>query len=200
MPVNWALYPHGWQPFAAAIKHQRAACRCECTGECGLHQPNPTPRRCTELHGTPARWFRGRVRLTVAHLCNCDPLCMNPDHVKAMCQRCHLRVDRYKHAKARLLTQRDPIRRIRLRQRPPGEPPWPGAGNARQSSQATLTQILQAHGALSWHPKAGFGRAQSPPGARTSWRAPCSPAQPISRPASRVQAHPPDPLRRRDSP
>ena len=156
MPVNWALYPHGWQGFAATIKHQRAAGRCECTGECGLHQPNPTPRRCTELHGTPARWFRGRVTLTVAHLCNCDPLCMNPHHVKAMCQRCHLRVDRYKHARARLATQK-------TRHWTPARAPW--------------------------HP-----------GAMTSWRAPCNSAQPIPRPASGVQAHPPDPLRRRDSP
>jgi hypothetical protein len=37
--------------------------------------------------------------LTVAHLCKCDPLCKNPEHVKAMCQRCHLRVDTPLHVK-----------------------------------------------------------------------------------------------------
>ena len=106
MPVKWALYPRTWKLFAASIKTTRAQGRCECTGECGLHQPNPQPRRCVETHRAPARWFRGRVTLTLAHLCTCDPLCLNPDHVKALCQRCHLRVDRYKHARKRLATQR----------------------------------------------------------------------------------------------
>jgi hypothetical protein len=106
MPVDWSLYPQGWRSFAAAIKVTRARGRCECTGECGLHRPNPRPRRCTETHRARARWFRGRVTLTTAHLCNCHPLCMNPAHVKAMCQRCHLRVDSRKHARARLATQR----------------------------------------------------------------------------------------------
>ena len=162
MPVNWSLYPAGWRSFADAIKTTRANGRCECTGECGMHRPNPGARRCTETHRAPARWFRGRVRLTTAHLCTCDPLCMNPDHVKAMCQRCHLRVDRYKHAQARIRTQRDPIRAIRLSQRPPGEPPWPGAGNARQSRHATLTAILHAEGALRWHPLAMYGQPRAP--------------------------------------
>lgn len=106
MPMKWALYPPGWKLFAAAIKATRARGRCECTGECGMHRPNPAPRRCTETHHARARWFRGRVTLSVVHLCDCDPPCANPDHVKAMCQRCHLRVDRYRHAQARLLTQR----------------------------------------------------------------------------------------------
>ena len=135
MPVKWALYPPAWKLFAASIKTTRAQGRCECTGECGLHQPNPQPRRCIETHRAPARWFRGRVTLTVAHLCKCIPLCLNPDHVKALCQRCHLRVDRYNHARKRLLTQR-----------------------ALHWTPASST----------WHPKAGFGPAQSPPGARTS--------------------------------
>jgi len=106
MPVNWALYPAGWKLFAAAIKTTRAKGRCECEGECGMHRPNPGARRCTEQHRARARWFRGRVTLTVAHLCTCNPLCADPTHVKAMCQRCHLRVDRYNHARARLVTRR----------------------------------------------------------------------------------------------
>jgi hypothetical protein len=31
--------------------------------------------------------------LTVAHLCACAPLCAEPSHLLAMCQRCHLRTD-----------------------------------------------------------------------------------------------------------
>lgn len=47
--------------------------------------------------------------LTVAHLnatggvCDCDPLCIVPSHVKAMCQRCHLRYDMPRHRAARWL-------------------------------------------------------------------------------------------------
>lgn len=106
MPMDWSLYAPGWKLFAASIKTTRAALRCECTGECGIHRPNPTARRCVEHHGQKARFAKGRVTLTVAHLCSCDPICLNPAHVKAMCQRCHLRVDRHKHAQARLVTQR----------------------------------------------------------------------------------------------
>ena len=33
----------------------------------------------------PAKWAKGRVVLTTAHLCKCDPPCAIPEHVKAMC-------------------------------------------------------------------------------------------------------------------
>lgn len=102
MPVDWTRYPPNWPGFSAQIRFARARGRCECTGQCGMHRPNPAPRRCVELHHTPARWFRGTVRLTVAHLCHCDPPCANPAHVIAACQRCHLRIDRFRHAQARL--------------------------------------------------------------------------------------------------
>ena len=71
-----------------------------------MHTPNPTPRRCTERHGQKATWARGKVILTVAHLCNCDPPCTNPAHVRAMCQRCHLRTDRKLHAAHRRATMK----------------------------------------------------------------------------------------------
>jgi hypothetical protein len=38
-----------------------------------------------------------RVVFTTAHLCDCRPLCGNLLHLKAMCQRCHLRVDQPLH-------------------------------------------------------------------------------------------------------
>jgi hypothetical protein len=93
MPFQRKRYPANWETFTHSIKHGRAADRCECTGECGLHQANPHVRRCVEVHGQPARYFKGRVILTTAHLCNCDPPCAIGSHVKAMCQRCHLRMD-----------------------------------------------------------------------------------------------------------
>lgn len=110
MPVDWRLYPANWHAFSAQIRFGRARGRCECTGQCGLHQGRPILRRCTERHGEKARYAKGIIRLTVAHLCQCDPLCLNPGHVIAACQRCHLRIDRFRHARNRLTTQKAPPR------------------------------------------------------------------------------------------
>ena len=92
-------YPPEWKAVSQAIRYQRAEGRCECEGECGLHRTNPGPRRCVERDGAPALWAKGKVVLTVAHLngkggpCRCEPLCADPAHLKAMCNRCHLRYD-----------------------------------------------------------------------------------------------------------
>ena len=122
-------YPEGWHEFSQQIRFARAGGRCECEGECGLHQPrdpglgirhsgvaewrvppagrSPSvgagpsgeSRRCTEEHGRLAEFAAGRIVLTVAHLCQCSPLCKIAEHVKAMCQRCHLRIDVELHVK-----------------------------------------------------------------------------------------------------
>ncbi len=97
MPFNKDLYPLNWTPFSKYIRIERAKGQCECEGECGLHRTHPGPRRCVERNGQPARFARGKIILTTAHLCKCDPLCANEKHVKAMCQRCHLRVDLQLH-------------------------------------------------------------------------------------------------------
>lgn len=96
-------YAEGWREFSRQIRYERAQGQCECEGECGLHRTNPGPRRCVEMDGQPAKWATGKVMLTVAHLdfkggpCDCHERegvkCVNPDHVKAMCNRCHLRID-----------------------------------------------------------------------------------------------------------
>jgi hypothetical protein len=101
MPIDYRRYPPNWLEFSNHIRFARARGQCECTGHCGLHGGRPNGKRCTERHHEPARWAKGTVRLTVAHLCDCDPPCQIPSHVLAMCQRCHLRVDRFKHARAR---------------------------------------------------------------------------------------------------
>lgn len=98
-------YPDGWVIFTLTIKVVRAGGRCECTGECGLHGGANHVSRCIEKHGEKAHFAKGLVVLTTAHLCNCLPICKEPNHVRAMCQRCHLRVDRFKHAAARMKTQ-----------------------------------------------------------------------------------------------
>lgn len=106
MPIDYARYPHHWEMFSAYIRHVVAGDQCQCMGECGLHRTHPGPRRCEEVNYQPARWARGRVILTVAHLCTCDPLCTVESHVKAMCQRCHLRTDTVIHAQHAAETRR----------------------------------------------------------------------------------------------
>lgn len=95
MPIrreNRDRYPPNWKAIGRKIR-ARALHRCECTGECGLHPG----RRCEELDRQPARWANGRVILTVAHLDHVPEHC-DPANLKAMCQRCHLRMDREHHA------------------------------------------------------------------------------------------------------
>jgi hypothetical protein len=106
------VYPSTWKEFSRWIRYERAQGRCECEGECGLHRTHPGPRRCTERDGEPAQWAKGIVVLTVAHLnatggpCQCDPLCATDAHVKAMCQRCHLRYDVKLHMRNAYATRR----------------------------------------------------------------------------------------------
>jgi cytosine/adenosine deaminase-related metal-dependent hydrolase len=88
-----ARYPTEWKAVSAAIR-ARAGGRCECDGRCGLHHD----RRCVEENGQAARFARGRVVLTVAHL-NHVPEDCRPENLRAMCQRCHLRYDVDLHVK-----------------------------------------------------------------------------------------------------
>jgi hypothetical protein len=103
-PENKARYPKDWKVISAAVK-ARAGGQCECEGECGLHRTTPGPRRCEERHGEPAKWAKGRVVLTVAHLDhqpeNCDL-----SNLKAMCNRCHLRYDHEHHQRNAAQTRR----------------------------------------------------------------------------------------------
>lgn len=100
-------YADGWKEFSRRIRFDRAKEQCECEGECGLHRTHPGPRRCVEMNGQPAKWASGKVMLTVAHLdyiggpCQCHAetgiKCVIESHVKAMCNRCHLRIDVPQH-------------------------------------------------------------------------------------------------------
>ena len=86
-----ARYPKDWKAISARIR-TRSHGQCECHGECGLHRDHPGPRRCQERQGDLARWAKGRVVLTVAHLDHQPENCAD-DNLKAMCQRCHNRYD-----------------------------------------------------------------------------------------------------------
>lgn len=92
---EWGSYPKEWKAISKAIR-ERSGGRCECTGECGLHGGSLKPRRCVELHLKKAIWARGRVVLTVAHLNHQKADCRD-DNLKAMCNRCHLRIDVVQH-------------------------------------------------------------------------------------------------------
>ena len=101
-PENRARYGDDWPEFSRSIRFARAGGRCECSGECGrpyLHLD--ADERCRNHHGQPAYGTGSKVVLTVAHLCH-TPECR--EHVKAMCQGCHLHYDRDHHAKTRAET------------------------------------------------------------------------------------------------
>ena len=101
-PENKARYPKEWKAISAAIR-ERAGNRCECVGECGLHGDTG---RCTERNGEPAKWAKGKIVLTVAHL-NHTPMDCRPENLKAMCQRCHLRYDHDLHQRNSRETRRN---------------------------------------------------------------------------------------------
>src|ERR1700690_3272531 len=68
------LYAKSWKKISREIreraKNADGISQCECMGECGLHRTTGGPRRCVELHRHPAKWARGIVTLTTAHLCH----------------------------------------------------------------------------------------------------------------------------------
>ena len=96
-------YPKDWPRIRGRILKRATNAagdqQCECMGECGLH----AGRRCREINGARALFANGRVVLTIAHLCR-KSNCPRPDHLKAMCQRCHLRYDVRQHYTSRRIT------------------------------------------------------------------------------------------------
>lgn len=96
-----ARYPANWPAISLGIR-ARAEGRCECTGHCGLHRG----RRCEEIEGEPAKWARGKVILTVAHLDHA-PEHVEDSNLRAMCPTCHLRLDRVQHGEASARTREE---------------------------------------------------------------------------------------------
>lgn len=97
MPVDYSKYPKDWKQISLRIR-ERSGGQCECEGECGLHRTTRGPRRCCEMNGQPAKWAKGKIVLTVAHLNHIESDCRD-ENLKAMCQRCHLRYDVEHHKK-----------------------------------------------------------------------------------------------------
>lgn len=94
--MNLAHYPRHWRALSVAIRFERAQGRCE------AHRIG---QRCTAQHGHPHPITGSRVVLTVAHLCQCRDAegrkCGDPDHLAALCQRCHLALDLPHHVAKR---------------------------------------------------------------------------------------------------
>lgn len=99
-PENRALYPANWQEISRAIRFDRAGGRCECVGECGHDHGGRCEARHLEIHPITG----SRVILTTGHRDH-NPPNVDPDNLRAWCQRCHLAHDAEHHAKGRLRTR-----------------------------------------------------------------------------------------------
>lgn len=132
-PANWAelraaVLERARLDFTHAAEHDGKPC-CECWGECGhdhlgrceapqgawIYRFKDAPG---EFRGAPAPGEDGchpetpddcrprvQVVLTTAHLCQ-DEACADLEHLRGMCQLCHLSLDRDRHAATRAETRR----------------------------------------------------------------------------------------------
>ena len=107
MPIDYKEYPKNWQQIRIEILKLSNG-RCMCSGECGLHNGQDlferNAHRCVERNGTKAKFAKGNVVLTIAHLCH-NSMCENRKHLKALDQRCHLRYDVEYHKLNRRLSK-----------------------------------------------------------------------------------------------
>lgn len=97
-PFDRTKYPHDWEEISLRIK-ERAAWRCECSGECGANHYG----RCERHHGDNF-YLNGAQRkrpvtLTTAHYPDSDPMNCSDDNLLALCERCHLKLDLDHHLK-----------------------------------------------------------------------------------------------------
>jgi hypothetical protein len=88
-PENRARYPADWPAISRRIRFGRAGGRCECAGECGEDHGG----RCEAQHGCEHPRTNATVVLTVAHLPGREIEQCGDNDLKAMCQRCHNRMD-----------------------------------------------------------------------------------------------------------
>ena len=109
MPFDRNLYPLDWPAISRRIRFERAGGHCECTGQCGVDHNNG--RRCPRKNGDirarleTGLWIQTKVVLTVAHLQPPESDCRD-ENLLAMCQACHLRLDRDLHTTNSTATRR----------------------------------------------------------------------------------------------
>lgn len=125
-----ADYPPHWNVLRAMVR-LRADDACECRGECGSdhavwgipeHRCDiPNHARIVRDPLDPAIWWKEqdapthhlwlsefkvvKCVLTIAHLCQ-DSTCGDMTHLRAMCQRCHLKLDAQQHVRNAAQTRR----------------------------------------------------------------------------------------------
>lgn len=120
-PMDRSLYPLDWPAISRRIRG-RSGGRCECKGECGkdhgyIEHPWSSPpgyvpgeARCFMENGCSyTNVNTGRetvIVLTVAHL-NHTPADCRDSNLLALCQRCHLALDRDLHTKNSTKTRRE---------------------------------------------------------------------------------------------
>ena len=94
-PENRARYPKDWKAIRAAILTRAGHC-CEGT---------PQFPDCRAVNYEPHPRTGSRVILTIAHM-DQTPENNNPANLRALCQRCHLRLDRHQHGRNAAATRR----------------------------------------------------------------------------------------------
>jgi len=107
MPMDRTRYPADWLDIRRRVL-ERAGQVCECAGECGRHAD-----RCQASNGDPLPHSGYFVVLTTAHLWRgpcaehhaAGIKCGELEHLKAMCQRCHLIYDLPHHVAASMATR-----------------------------------------------------------------------------------------------
>ena len=98
-PENRKRYPANWKEIRAGIL-KRADDRCEF---CGVKNHSMVER--------PGKATRTRIVLTVAHLDH-QPENNDPENLRALCQKCHLRYDHDHHQRNARETRRQKVEAI----------------------------------------------------------------------------------------
>ena len=101
-PENKDRYPDDWPQISRRIRFERAAGRCECTGQCRRRRPHVG--RCAAVNGQTNPATGATVWLTVAHLDHTPENCAD-ENLAAMCQACHLAYDTDHHAETARATR-----------------------------------------------------------------------------------------------
>lgn len=121
MPMDKSKYPADWKAISLRIR-ERDGWRCKWCGKpqgyVAVLEPgywwNATVGRWIDEHGnvskfdTPPEKGSRRINcvLTVAHYPDHNPMNCADDNLQALCQRCHLRADRFHHATNAAATRR----------------------------------------------------------------------------------------------
>lgn len=111
MPIDYNNYPSNWKSEIRPAILKRANNCCEL---CGVRngaigvRDNDHIRKFTEIGDDEAQLFWAemtgfkviKIVLTIAHKCN-NSMCSNHDHLLALCQKCHLGLDKELHSSSR---------------------------------------------------------------------------------------------------